>query len=65
MLTALDRHHEPACHVCGALTNGVTQEQIQEVLLQAIAGCGATEAPESFRVAEHAITLNNSETTGR
>jgi 4-carboxymuconolactone decarboxylase len=52
MLTALNRPHEFAGHIRGAIANGVTEEEIQEVLLQAMIYCGAPAALESCRVAE-------------
>ena len=52
MLSALNRSHELAVHVRGALTNGVSVEQIQEVLLQVAVYVGAPAALESSRVAE-------------
>jgi len=52
MLTALNRPHEFAGHVRGAVANGVTEEQIQEILLQTMIYCGAAAALDSFRVAE-------------
>ena len=55
MLTALNRPHEFAVHVRGALRNGVTVAEIQEVLLQTAAYCGAPAALESFRIAEKVI----------
>jgi 4-carboxymuconolactone decarboxylase len=55
MLTALNRPHEFAVHVKGALNNGVTVAEIQEVLLQTAAYCGAPAALESFRIAEKVI----------
>ena len=55
MLTALNRSHELAVHVRGAINNGVTTEQIQEVLLQAAIYVGVPAALESFRVAEKVI----------
>jgi 4-carboxymuconolactone decarboxylase len=55
MLTALNRSHELAVHVRGALRNGCTPEEIQEVLLQAAIYCGVPAAMEAFRVAEAAI----------
>jgi 4-carboxymuconolactone decarboxylase len=61
MLTALNRSHELAGHVRGALNNGVTEQEIQEVLIQAMVYCGAPAALESSRVAEHAISLYYSE----
>jgi 4-carboxymuconolactone decarboxylase len=55
MLTALNRSHELAVHVRGALTNGCTVAEIQETLLQAAIYCGVPAAMEAFRVAEDAI----------
>jgi 4-carboxymuconolactone decarboxylase len=55
MLAALNRSHELAGHVSGALNNGVSEEEIQEVLLQTMIYCGAPAALESFRIAEKAI----------
>jgi 4-carboxymuconolactone decarboxylase len=55
MLTALNRNHELGVHVRGAVTNGCTAEEIQEVLLQAAVYCGAPAALESFRVAEKVL----------
>jgi 4-carboxymuconolactone decarboxylase len=55
MLTALNRSHELSGHVRGALNNGVTEEEIQEILLQTMIYCGAPAALESFRTAERVI----------
>lgn len=51
MLTILNRPHELKLHVRGALNNGVTQEEIKEVFLQAAIYCGVPAAIDSFRVA--------------
>lgn len=55
MLTALNRGHELAVHVRGALNNGMTPEEIKEILLQAAIYCGVPAALESFRIAEATI----------
>jgi 4-carboxymuconolactone decarboxylase len=55
MLTALNRSHELGVHVRGAINNGVTPAQIQEVLIQAAVYVGAPAALESFRVAERVL----------
>lgn len=55
ILTALNRSHELGVHVRGALRNGVTVQQIQEVLLQSAMYVGAPAALESFRVAEQVL----------
>ena len=52
MLTALNRSHELAVHVRGAITNGATVAEIQEALLQTAIYVGVPAALESFRVAE-------------
>jgi 4-carboxymuconolactone decarboxylase len=52
MLTALNRSHELAVHVRGAITNGATIAEIQEALLQTAVYVGVPAALESFRVAE-------------
>jgi 4-carboxymuconolactone decarboxylase len=55
MLTALNRSHELAGHVRGALNNGCTEEEIQETLLQAAVYCGMPAGLEAFRVAERVL----------
>jgi 4-carboxymuconolactone decarboxylase len=59
MLTALNRNHELGIHVRGALTNGATIAEIQEVLLQTAVYVGVPAALESFRTAERAIAEVN------
>ncbi len=51
MLTALGKPNELRIHLRGALTNGVTRAEIQEVLLQTCIYCGVPAAGEAFRVA--------------
>ncbi|GAS99338.1 4-carboxymuconolactone decarboxylase [Mycolicibacterium canariasense] len=55
MLTALNRMHELGVHVRGAINNGVTPAQIQEVLIQSAIYVGVPAALESFRVAERVL----------
>lgn len=55
MLTAMSQHHELTVHVKGALTNGVSREEIRAVLMQASVYCGAPLALAAFRVATEAI----------
>jgi 4-carboxymuconolactone decarboxylase len=52
MLTALNRRHELEIHVRGALTNGATQEEIRETLLQTAIYCGVPAAMDAVRTAE-------------
>jgi 4-carboxymuconolactone decarboxylase len=61
MLTALNRSHELAVHVRGALNNGATVEEIQETLLQTAVYVGAPAALESFRVAEKVLRERESD----
>jgi 4-carboxymuconolactone decarboxylase len=61
MLTALNRSHELGVHVRGALRNGCTVEQVQEVLLQTAVYVGVPAALESFRIAEKAIDAYRAE----
>jgi len=51
MLTALNKPHELALHVRGALTNGVTREEIREILMQVAIYGGMPAAVDSFRIA--------------
>jgi len=51
MISALNRPHELKMHIKGALVNGVTREEIREVLLQVAIYCGVPAAVDSFRVA--------------
>jgi 4-carboxymuconolactone decarboxylase len=55
MISALNRPHELKAHVKGALRNGVTREEIREVLLQVGIYCGIPAAMDSFRVAREAL----------
>jgi 4-carboxymuconolactone decarboxylase len=55
MLSALNRPHELKTHIKGALTNGVTKEEIREVLLQVAIYCGVPAAVDSFRIAREAF----------
>jgi 4-carboxymuconolactone decarboxylase len=52
MLTALNRGTELKLHLKGALNNGVTRDEIQEIFLQTAIYCGVPAALESFRAAK-------------
>lgn len=52
MITALNRPHELKLHVRGAINNGLTKEEIQEVFLQTAIYCGVPAAIDSFRTAK-------------
>jgi len=51
MLTALNRPHEVKLHIKGALNNGVSKDEIREVLLQTAIYCGVPASLDSFRIA--------------
>ena len=55
MLTALNRPHEIKLHVRGALNNGLTIEQIREVLLHTMVYCGVPATLDAFRAAKEVI----------
>ena len=55
MLAALNRGHELGVHVRGAIRNGVTVDEIQEVLLQVAIYDGVPASLEAFRIAEAKI----------
>lgn len=51
MISILNRPHELKAHIRGALTNGVTREQICEIFLQVAIYAGVPAAVDSFRIA--------------
>lgn len=61
MIAALDPSHEFKAHVRGALRNGLTPEQIKEVLLQVAVYVGELAALDSFRLAAEVIDADNAE----
>ena len=52
MLSALNRPNEVRLHVRGALNNGLTPKDIQEVLLQVAIYCGVPACLDSMKVAQ-------------
>jgi len=52
MMVALNRADEFRLHVLAAFNNGVTRDQIKEVLLQAAIYCGVPAANTAFHLAE-------------
>jgi 4-carboxymuconolactone decarboxylase len=54
-LTALNHHEELALHVRAALRNGLTPDEIKEVLLQAAIYCGVPAANRAFAVAQQVL----------
>jgi 4-carboxymuconolactone decarboxylase len=55
MISALNRPHELKMHVKGAIANGLTKDEIREVLLQVAIYCGIPAGVDSFRVAKEAL----------
>ena len=55
MLTALGRTPEIKLHVRGALSNGVTVEEIKEVLLHATVYCGIPAGLDAFKAAHEVL----------
>jgi 4-carboxymuconolactone decarboxylase len=55
MISALNRPHELKLHVKAALNNGVTREEIREVLLQVAVYCGVPAGVDSVRIAREAL----------
>ncbi len=55
MTVALNRPEELALHLRGALRNGVTVDELREILLQTAVYCGVPAANTAFRVAEEVL----------
>ena len=55
MLVALNRPHELKAHVRGALNNGVTREELQEIFLHASVYCGFPAAIDALRTAAEVV----------
>ena len=55
MLVALNRNEELALHMRAALTNGVTMDELKEILLQTAVYCGVPAANTAFGVAARVV----------
>jgi len=55
MIATLNRPQELATHIRGALSNGVTKDEIREIFLQVGVYAGIPAAVDSFRVAKAAF----------
>jgi 4-carboxymuconolactone decarboxylase len=55
MLTALGRTHELKLHVRGAIANGLTVDEIKEILVHATAYCGIPAGLDAFRAANEVL----------
>jgi 4-carboxymuconolactone decarboxylase len=54
-LVALNHHEELAMHVRAALRNGLTPDEIKEVLLQSAIYCGVPAANRAFAIAQQVL----------
>ena len=54
-LVATGREHELAMHVRAALRNGLTADEIKEVLLQCAVYCGVPAANGAFAIAQRVL----------
>jgi 4-carboxymuconolactone decarboxylase len=54
-LVALNREHELAMHIRAALRNGLTREEIKEVLLQSAIYCGVPAANGAFAIFQRVV----------
>ena len=54
-LIALGREHELALHLRAAIRNGLTREEISEVLIQSAVYCGVPAANGAFAVAQRVL----------
>jgi 4-carboxymuconolactone decarboxylase len=55
MLIALQAHGELKGHIRGALNNGVSAEEIREIIMHAAAYCGYPAALSAMRVAREVV----------
>ncbi|MET4389746.1 4-carboxymuconolactone decarboxylase [Bradyrhizobium sp. F1.4.3] len=55
MIAILNRQHEFRAHLKGALTNGVTRDEIREILMQVAIYGGMPAAVDSFRIAREVL----------
>lgn len=51
LLTALNRPAELQIHLRGAMNNGVTREEVAEILIHCALYCGAPAAMDAFKIA--------------
>jgi len=55
MLAALNRSHEFKLHFKGAMTNGLSLEELREILIQIAVYCGIPAGVEAFRLAREVL----------
>jgi 4-carboxymuconolactone decarboxylase len=61
MLVALNREEELKLHLRAAANNGVSRDEIKEVLLQAAIYCGVPAANSAFKMAEEVFAKVDAE----
>ncbi len=59
MISVLNRPHELKGHVRGAINNGLTKQEIQEIFLQVAIYCGVPAGIDSFRNAQEVFNEMN------
>lgn len=64
MISALNRPHELKLHIRGALRNGLSREEIREVLLQVAVYCGIPAGIASFKLAREVFAEADDEPSG-
>jgi 3-oxoadipate enol-lactonase/4-carboxymuconolactone decarboxylase len=64
MLVALDRPEELALHLRASRRNGVTDEELKEVLLQSAIYCGVPAANSAFKLAEEVLAEREGRSDG-
>jgi 4-carboxymuconolactone decarboxylase len=63
MLLALGREHELEIHMVGALANGVTDVELREICLHAVAYCGIPSAGEGLRTLDKVLAARLPDST--
>ena len=64
MLVALGREHETKIHLQGALANGVTADEIREIMLHSFLYCGIPAAASGLKAAEEVLAAAGAEVSG-
>jgi 4-carboxymuconolactone decarboxylase len=65
MLTALGKPNELKLHVKGALANGLTVEEIKEILLHATVYCGIPAGLDAFKAAHEVLKAEGAVPTSK
>lgn len=65
MLTALGKPAELKLHVKGALANGVTVDEIKEILLHATVYCGIPAGLDAFKAAHEVLKAEGAVPAGK